>query len=103
MKEFQKLYKKTSTGAIQEWTVSVEELNGVATIINNYGQVDGKIQESREQVPEGKNTGRANATTALEQAEAQAKSRWEKQLKKGYAQTIEDAQAGITDDVILSV
>jgi hypothetical protein len=100
MKEFQKLYKKTSTGAIQEWTVSVEELNGVATIINNYGQVDGKIQESREQVPEGKNTGRANATTALEQAEAQAKSRWEKQLKKGYAQTIEDAQAGITDDVI---
>ena len=100
MKEFPKLFKKTSTGAIQEWQVSVEELNGVATIINYYGQVDGKIQESREQVLEGKNTGRANATTALEQAEAQAKSRWEKQLKKGYVQNIEDAQAGKTDDVI---
>jgi hypothetical protein len=100
MKEFQKLYKKTSTGAIQEWQVSVKELNGIATIINYYGQVDGKIQESREQVLEGKNSCRSNATTALEQAEAQAKSRWEKQLKRGYAQTIEDAQAGKADDVI---
>ena len=100
MKEFPKLFKKTSTGAIQEWQVSAEELNGIATIINYYGQVGGKIQESREQVLEGKNTGRANATTAMEQAEAQAKSRWEKQLKKGYAQTIEDAQAGVVDDCI---
>ena len=100
MKEFPKLFKKTSTGAIQEWQVSVEELNGIATIINYYGQVNGKIQESREQVLEGKNTGRANATTALEQALAQAEARWTKQLKKGYAQNIEDAQAGKTDDCI---
>jgi DNA ligase 1 len=100
MKNFLKLYKKTSTGAIQEWQVSVDVIDGIATIINNFGQVDGKIQESREQVLEGKNTGKANATTALEQAEAQAKSRWEKQLKKGYAQTIEDAQAGKTDECI---
>ena len=97
---FPKLYKKTSTGAIQEWVVSVFTIADIPTIINNYGQVGGKIQESQEQVLEGKNTGRANATTALEQALAQAKARWEKQLKKGYAQTIEDAQAGITDDVI---
>ena len=27
MKEFQKLYKKNSTGAIQEWTVSVDEMD----------------------------------------------------------------------------
>jgi len=100
IQEFPKLYKKTSTGAIQEWVVSVFTIADIPTIINNYGQVGGKIQESQEQVLEGKNTGRANATTALEQALAQAKARWEKQLKKGYAQTIEDAQAGITDDVI---
>lgn len=100
MKEFQKLYKKTSTGAIQEWSVSVDEINGVPTIINKFGQVDGKIQTSTEQVLEGKNIGRANATTAMEQAEAQAKSRWEKQLKKGYVQNIEDAQAGMVDAII---
>lgn len=95
-----KLYKKTSTGAIQEWEVRVSWIDGIATIINNFGQVGGKIQESREQVLEGKNTGRANATTPIEQARAQAKSRWEKQLKKGYVQNIEDAQAGKIDDII---
>ena len=100
MKTLPKLYKKTTTGAIQEWQVRVEELDGVATIINNYGQVDGKIQESKEQVLEGKNIGKANATTAFEQAEAQAKGRWEKQLKKGYVQSIEDAQAGVLDAII---
>jgi len=100
IQEFPKLFKKTSTGAIQEWVVSVFTIADIPTIINNYGQVGGKIQESQEQVLEGKNTGRANATTPLEQAQAQAKARWEKQLKKGYVQSIEDAQAGKTDDVI---
>jgi len=95
-----KLYKKTSTGKIQEWIVGVKVVNDGAIIVNNYGQVGGKIQESQELVSEGKNVGKANETTALQQANAQAKGRWEKQLKKGYAKTIEDAQAGVTDEVI---
>jgi len=100
MKEFPKLYKKTSTGAIQEWTVSVDEINGISTIINRFGQVGGKIQYSHEQVLSGKNTGRSNETTPIEQGIFQAKARWDKQLKKGYVQSIEDAQAGTTDAII---
>ena len=100
MKEFPKLFKKTSTGAIQEWQVSVNEFENIPTIISNYGQVGGKIQESKEQVIRGKNIGRSNETTTIQQAETQAKSDWEKQLKKGYVQNIEDAQAGKTDDII---
>lgn len=100
MKEFSKLYKKTTTGAIQEWLVSVDIIAGVPTIINNYGQVGGKIQESQEQILEGKNIGKANETSALQQAELQAQSRWEKQKKKGYVETIEDAQNGVVDDLI---
>lgn len=100
IQHFPKLYKKTSTGKIQSWEVYALEDNGVATIVNLYGQVDGKIQESRETVLEGKNIGKANETTANGQARVQAKARWEKQLKKGYAKTIEDAQAGVTDEVI---
>ena len=46
VKEFPKLYKKTSTGAIQEWQVSVMTVNDDPIIVNNYGQVGGKIQES---------------------------------------------------------
>lgn len=100
MKELQKLYKKTSTGAIQEWEVSTDIVDNIPTIITRFGQVDGKIQTSTEQVLEGKNLGRANATTAVEQAEAQAQSRWEKQLKKGYVKTIEEAEAGAVDAII---
>jgi DNA ligase-1 len=99
-KNFPVLYKKTSTGAIQTWEVLVCWIEGIANIVNYYGQLDGKIQESYEQVLEGKNTGKANETTAIEQARAQAKGRWEKQLKKGYVQNIEDAQAGKIDDII---
>jgi ATP-dependent DNA ligase len=100
IKTFPVLYKKTSTGAIQMWQIGAVDVDGIATIVTKFGQVGGKIQESIEQVLEGKNIGKSNATTALEQAEAQAKSRWEKQLKKGYVKTIEDAQAGKVDDII---
>lgn len=100
MEKLPKLYKKTSTGAIQEWEAHVDIIDNVATIITNYGQVGGKIQESRELVLEGKNIGRSNATTDVEQAFSQAKSDWEKQLKKGYVKYLEDAIAGKTDDII---
>lgn len=100
LKEFPKLYKKTSTGAIQEWQVSVMTINDDPIIVNNYGQVSGKIQESIEKVLEGKNIGKSNETTALDQALAQAQSRWEKQKKKGYVENIEDAQAGVVDALI---
>jgi len=100
MEKLPKLYKKTSTGAIQEWEVHVDIIDNVATIITNYGQVGGKIQESCELVLEGKNIGRSNATTDVEQAFSQAKSDWEKQLKKGYVKYLEDAIAGKTDDII---
>jgi len=99
-KHYPTLYKKTSTGAIQKWYVRVSDCFGTPTIINEYGQVNGKIQESREEVLEGKNEGKANETTPWEQAHLQAESRWKKQLKKGYVQNIEDAQAGIVDDII---
>lgn len=100
--KFPKLYKKTSTGKIQEWNVrvSVDISNMKIMIINNYGQVGGKIQESQEQVLEGKNIGKTNETTIIQQALTQAKGRWEKQLKKGYVENIEDAEAGKTDDII---
>jgi len=95
-----KLYKKTSTGKIQEWEVSVVTIDGDVTIVSKYGQVGGKIQISKEKILEGKNVGRSNETTIIQQGLAQAKSDWEKQLKKGYVQNIEDAEAGKTDDII---
>ena len=82
---FSTLYKKTNTGAIQSWTVSVDDTR----IITYHGQHMGKLQKTEDTIKEGKNAGRANATTAQEQANAEAKAKWEKQKKKGYVEHIE--------------
>ncbi len=76
------LYKKTSTGALQEWTI---EVDGDMTL-THFGQTGGEIQESVPTRHVGKNIGRANATTPEQQALAEAKSQWEKKLKKDYTQ-----------------
>lgn len=93
---FQTLYKKSSTGADQEWTVSTEG----NVIVTRWGQVNGAIQETRDTIAEGKNAGKKNATTAVQQAEKEAEALWTKKLKKGYVKSLEDAQAGKTDEVI---
>lgn len=95
-KTFPTLYKKTSGGAQQEWTIIVQ---GKA-IITRYGQTGGSIQESAPTFCEGKNVGRANETTAEEQALLEAQSQWEKRLKKDYARTPEAAMAGEASDLV---
>jgi DNA ligase-1 len=89
------LYKITSTGATQEWTISVEG----STIVKRFGQTGGKIQEARDTITEGKNVGRANETTPEQQAQSEAQSQWEKKLKgKGYVQSVDAAVAGEVDE-----
>ena len=98
---FEKLYKKTSTGAIQTWEVTVvTDDDEKFTIVTRFGQNGGKIQESREVILEGKNIGRSNETTPYEQAKLQAEADWTKQLKKGYVKSFTDAMQGKLDAII---
>ena len=91
------LYKKTSTGAIQFWSISVSGNE----IVTTYGQLDtDSPQVTTDVIKEGKNAGRANATSPEVQAEAEAKAKWTKQLKKGYVKTQAEAEAGTTDEII---
>ncbi len=90
------LFKKTATGAAQEWTVGTDG----NTIVTRWGQVGGTIQEARDEIKTGKNIGRSNATTPTQQAEMEAQSQWEKKLKKGYVQSLGDAREGKTDAII---
>lgn len=95
------LYKKTSTGAIQQWEISVLVNDSNIHVIKTvWGQVNGKMQETEEEVLEGKNIGKKNETTPEEQALSQMQSDWEKRKKKGYVESIEDAEIGVTDDII---
>lgn len=93
MYSFTKLYKKTSTGAINEWNIYVKG-NEIHTV---YGQVGGKLQSTKDIIKEGKNIGRSNETTPEEQAFNEAKSKWEKQVKKGYVEELDRAEAGDND------
>lgn len=88
--ELPTLYKKTSSGAIQSWQIIVDE----ATITKRYGRLGGTITETDPDTVEGKNIGRANQTTAEEQAMAEAQAQWTKKLKGGYVQRELDAWMG---------
>jgi len=103
MKTFPTLYKKTSTGAIQEWTISVSidlSYSTAHSIWTRYGQVDGKEQQTVDYITEGKNVGKKNETSIEEQAVSEAKSRWEKKKKSGYVESIQAAEKDETDDLI---
>jgi ATP-dependent DNA ligase len=93
-----KLYKRGKTGAMQEWSIAVHRTGAkLGLIITRHGQHGGKLQEASDLITEGKNLGKKNATDAVEQAMAEAQSKWEKQVKKGYVLTIEAAMAGEVD------
>jgi len=97
------LYKKTSHGAIEQWQISVIDETGfdAGTIVTTYGQLNSdKLQTTADIVSEGKNAGKKNETTALQQAEKEAKSKWTKQKKKGYVESLEDAQSGAVDAIV---
>ncbi len=93
MKTFPSLYEKSTTGKIKVWSISVDG----STIKTSYGLLGGKMTTTSDEVKSGKNLGRANATTKEQQAEAEAKSRWEKKLKSGYVESPEGAKAGLVD------
>lgn len=73
----EKLYKKTSTGKLRTWSVSVQD----DTFTVTYGEEGGKSTSKTTKV-KGKNIGKANETNAHEQAVAEAKARWVKQVER---------------------
>jgi DNA ligase-1 len=107
VKRFQRLFKKTNTGAIQYWDIFVEakyaglagESAMVGDVVTIYGQLGTPSpQRTVDTISKGKNPGKANATTALEQALKEAQSKWEKQKKKGYVDNEYDARTQQVDE-----
>ena len=87
--DFDPLYGIPSNGKkIKTWTISVKtttiDRDAVPTIIRTFGYVDGKQTTSHMPIPYGKNIGKKNETTPLEQAILQAQSMWNKQRASGY-------------------
>ena len=82
------LYKKTTVGKIQTWQIIVDG-NKFRTI---SGQQDGKKIQNNWTVCEGKNEGKANATTGEEQAIKEAVAKHDKKLKAGYHLNVENIE-----------
>lgn len=79
------LYKLDSKNKVREWDCEVVDNGSYATIKVVHGLKDGQKITRETLIKSGKNVGRANETTVLEQAESEAKSKWQKQRDKGYA------------------
>ena len=89
--ETQTVYKKTSTGKIQQWRAWVETTATGFLLKVESGQTDGKLTETAGQViDEGK-----QKRTAQEQAIFEANSKLKKKRDKAYFDTIEAAQTQV--------
>jgi len=83
-KEFQELYARDSKGKILTWRIEVTDtINGVR-ISAFYGEYYGKKASTAYFILQGKNIGKANATTPFEQALLEAESKVQFHRKKGY-------------------
>lgn len=83
------LFKRTAKGAVQVWDIELEHGTGRYRMIS--GQLGGKMVVSEWTQAKPKNAGRANATTAQQQALIEVKAAWEKKRRDGYSETIEAA------------
>lgn len=93
------LFAKAKTGKIMRWDITVEmdKDNKVWTHVSS-GLIDGKQKESSKETKKGKNIGKVNETTPFQQAEFEARKKWEdKKVKEGYFENAADAE---TEQVI---
>jgi len=94
-KSFPKLYGVSSKGVMKEWSIIVTKNANDSSIIVSHGQFLGKIQVATETIREGKNIGKANETSAYEQAVLEAESKWKSQLDKNYTEMMPSLDAKI--------
>lgn len=88
MRELPPLYRYDHSGKPRVWKVWAD----ADMVFTEYGQIGGKMQTSSYKC-EPKNVGRANATTAWQQAELEAQSLWQHKLDRRYFRDLKEAKA----------
>lgn len=70
----------------------------IGIIHTKFGQMGTpNPQATSDIISEGKNPGKKNETSPVQQAEKEAKSKWQKQLDSGYVESLDRAEAGEND------
>jgi DNA ligase-1 len=91
MEDLPTIYGVEKNGKTKVWTARIyrDQLNGFATAEIEYGQLDGKKQVTSREYTEGKNIGKKNETSPLQQCIAETKRKWQDKMEKeGYSLVI---------------
>ena len=86
MSNFPLLHGEDSKGKTRVWSIRVFARNGCGVIETTYGLLGGKMTVNERDVCVGKNIGKKNETTPLQQAVAEARSSWVKTKESGYSE-----------------
>ena len=88
------LYGKDIGGKTKQWSAAIFVNGSVARYTVEYGQVDGKLQTTSRDFTEGKNVGKKNETTPLQQCSNEIKKKWEdKKEKERYSENVDAEEA----------
>jgi DNA ligase-1 len=82
-KRFPKLYGKTKKDEWKVWEIWVETFQGEVLIKWQSGLENGKKLLHSKEIHSGKNIGRSNETTPVQQAVKEAQAKWQKKVDKG--------------------
>jgi len=103
MASFPELHGEAVSGKAKMWSIRVLERDGTGVIETTHGYVDGKKQVNEKVISAGKNIGKKNETTPLQQAVSEAKASWIKKKESGYSPigiTTSATVSDITDGVV---
>ena len=90
------IYGVEKNGKTKVWAARIyrDKLNGFATAEIEYGQLDGKKQVTSREYTEGKNLGKKNETTPLQQCISETRRKWQDKMEKeGYSLVIPNSNS----------
>ena len=88
MAHFPSLCGEATTGKTKVWSIRVFERMGEGVIETTHGYLNGKMQVNEKVISKGKNIGKKNETSAVEQAISEARATWVKKIESGYSESI---------------
>jgi ATP-dependent DNA ligase len=92
------LYDVGATGKQKQWQIKVVASGTSAVIETIFGQTGGTLQKRFKTISEGKNVGKKNETTALQQAISEATSTMNKKKASGYVEHLSSAGQNVDAD-----
>ena len=102
MASFPELHGEATTGKTKMWSIRVlEGGDGGASCETIHGYLDGKKQTNIKVISVGKNIGKKNETTPLQQAISEAKAAWIKKKESGYSAV--SSGASVTDASVANI